>query len=139
MGRTRFMQAGDQARHRPERPIRRDDEIRPTLAWRCRRTLVRHRLERADDRRPDGEDTTAFAPCGIDAFGGVARHAVVLLVWRLVILLTCDAGMQDDRRYPDAARDEAGHEFRRERAARRRHLGTARLRGEYRLVHRKRP
>jgi len=75
----------------------------------------------------------------VDEVRGVSGHAVVLGVRRFVRLERRHPGVQHERRDVDAVGHERGHELLGERTTRARHLGTAGLVGEHRLVRLDRP
>ena len=68
--------------------------VQPSPAER-RAALVGDRFERANHGGADGDDAMSGAPGGVDALGRVTRHAVELLVRRLVILEAGHAGVQE--------------------------------------------
>ena len=59
---VRLVQSGDEPVDRPQRPIWRDHEARPAFARLTSFLFVGHGLERANDRRADGDDAMSAAP-----------------------------------------------------------------------------
>src|SRR5262245_25425939 len=98
MGGVRFVETGDHAVHRAQRPPRTDHEIGPTLASGRRSPDVGDRLERAYDRRSDGDDTMTCSFRRVDALGGLWWNAIDLLVGWFVIFQARDARVEQQRR-----------------------------------------
>ena len=137
---VRLVEAGDHAVHRTQRPIRRDHEARPALAGR---------------RGPRSSVTvssarTTVVPTAIDAMACAPRRVDALGRFRAARDRTPRTAARDLpgwRRRCGAAAARSGCRCETSRVtssgvngrAGRRHLRAARLGGEHRLIHRRRP